>query len=258
MDAFRTYIRHGLLAGLAGGAAAAVVLVALGERSISRAIELETAAARAAGEPAGDELFSRTTQIVGGALGTALVGAALGLVFATVFAAVRHRLAARDDWRRAVNLAAVAFVALYLVPWLKYPANPPAVGDPDTIGQRTALYLVMVAWSAVAAWAAWRLLRHLRSTGAPDHVRTTLTAAVWAAIVVLGLAVLPPNPDAVGAPAQLVWRFRLASLAGSAAFWSVCGAVFGWLRLRYSGRSSSATATASTVSATAPTPPPKP
>lgn len=254
----RTYIRHGLLAGLVGGLASAGVLLALGERAISRAIALESAAARAAGEPPADELFSRHAQLVGGALGTAVVGAAFGLVFAVVFAAVRHRLGARDDGRRSLQLAAVAFATVYVVPWLKYPANPPAVGDPDTIDQRTALYLVMVAWSVVATWGAWRLLGHLRTRGVADHLRAGAVGVAYAVTVGLGFALLPPNPDAVTAPAQLVWRFRLASLAGAAALWATCGWVFGWLCLRYAGRSSSATATASTTSATAATPPPRP
>ena len=34
-------------------------------------------------------------------------------------------------------VAAVGFVAVALVPFLKYPATPPAVGNADTIGDRT-------------------------------------------------------------------------------------------------------------------------
>ena len=32
------------------------------------------------------------------------------------------------------------FLSVILVPFLKYPANPPSVGKPDTIAVRTALY----------------------------------------------------------------------------------------------------------------------
>jgi len=41
-------------------------------------------------------------------------------------------------------LALAAFITIALVPMLKYPANPPAVGNPDTIGPRTGLYLSML------------------------------------------------------------------------------------------------------------------
>ena len=182
-------------------------------------------------------MFTRRVQLVGGSTGAVIAGIALGLLLAVVFAAVRHRLAGRDDWRRAMTVAATAFLTVYLVPWLKYPANPPAVGNPDSIGQRTALYIVMIAWSIVATWAAWRLHRWLRANGRPEHHRVPATLALYAGLVGLGLVALPANPDAITAPAQLVWRFRLASLGGSAAYWTVCGTVFGWLRLRQAAAS---------------------
>src|SRR5205823_451042 len=122
----KDHLRRGALAGLAGGLASAVVLLALGERSIAKAVALERAA-NAAG--AHHEQFSRGVQRAGGATGTVIAGVSIGVVLAIVFAAVRHRLAGPDDWRRATRLAAIGFVTVYLVPWLKYPANPPAVGD---------------------------------------------------------------------------------------------------------------------------------
>lgn len=218
-------LRLGALAGLAGGLAMGLFLLVVGERSIADAIELE----HAAGGGAHEEMFGRGTQVAGGVAGAAISGVFLGLVFAAVFAAVRHRLAARDDWRRAVQVAAVGFVALALVPALKYPANPPAVGDPDTVGRRTALYLVMLAWSILSAWAAWRVARRLR---APDHIRLTASVAAFVALVAVGYVVLPGTPDPVTAPATLVWRFRMASLGGAAVLWSVMGAVLGTLVLR--------------------------
>src|SRR5215212_5378893 len=186
----KTYLRRGALAGMAGGLASALVLLRVGERSISRAIALEHA--RAGGEPT-HEMFSRHVQLAGGAVGTLIAGAAFGVIFAVVFAAIRHRLAGRDDWRRATTLAFVAFVTVSLVPWLKYPANPPAVGDPDTIDQRTALYMVMLVWSVVAAWAGWRLHRWLRARGVADHLRLPAVLLAWPAIVGTGFALLPGN-----------------------------------------------------------------
>jgi len=76
----------------------------------------------------------------------------------------------------------------------------------------------MLAWSLVATWATWRLHLALVRRGEAEHRRVPLTAAVYVALIALGLAVLPGNPDAITVPAQLVWRFRLASLAGAAAF----------------------------------------
>jgi predicted cobalt transporter CbtA len=236
-------LRLGALAGLAGGVILGLFLRLVGEGPIGDAVRLEAARAQAASGagPAGtgamhDELFSRATQQVGGIIGAAVFGVCAGLVFAVVFALVRHRLSARDDWRRAMTLAAIAFVTVGLVPELKYPANPPAVGNPDTITERTALYLVMLAWSLVTTWGAWRLNQWLRQRDAPDHVRLPAVGALYAVLVAVALVVLPGTPDAVTAPATLVWNFRLAVLGGSVCFWAVTGTALGWLLVRASGR----------------------
>ncbi|HZQ27471.1 MAG TPA: CbtA family protein [Acidimicrobiales bacterium] len=228
-------MRLGALAGLAGGVALALFLRLVGEGPIGDAVRLEATRARSQGMVP-SEMFSRATQQIGGMIGAAIYGVCVGLVFAVVFAVVRHRLHSRDDWRRAVTLAAMAFVTVGLVPELKYPANPPAVGNPDTIGQRTALYLLMVAWSIVTTWAAWRFTRWLRDRGAADHVRLPAVALLYAVLVGTGLAFLPGSPDAVAAPATIVWRFRLAALGGELCFWTVMGVSFGWLMLRASGQ----------------------
>src|SRR4051794_41686810 len=146
-------------------------------------------------------MFSRGTQQVGGMVAAVLYGAALGCVFTVAYAAVRHRLRTADDWRAAVSLAASGFVAVFLLPFLKYPANPPAVGDPDTIGKRTALYVLAVAWSLVATWGGWRAWRAFVERGMPVPTRAPATLAVWVALAAVGLVLLPSNPDPVNAPA---------------------------------------------------------
>lgn len=219
---------HGALAGLAGGAAMAVVLAVAGEGPIERAIALEAGG--------GEEVFTRGAQQAGGAAGALLFGVVAGTVFAVVFTVVRHRLATPDDWRAAMALAATAFATVFLVPFLRYPASPPGVGDPDTIGRRTALYLLVLAWSAVATWAAWRAGRGLRERSAPDHVRLPAVAATYVALVAVGMVALPPDPGPVAVPATLLWQFRLATVGGALALWAVLGTVFGWLQVRAPAR----------------------
>jgi len=217
-------LKQGVLAGMAGGAALAVVLLVLGEGPIGRAVALE-----GGGE---DALFGRGAQQLGGIAAVLVYGAALGAIFTVAYAALRHRLQAFDDWRAAVAVAAAGFVAVFLLPFLKYPANPPAVGDPDTIGRRTALYLAAVGWSLVATWAGWRAWRSLVAKGWAIHRAVPATLAVWVILAAVGLAILPVNPDPVEAPATLIWQFRLATAAGAATFWAVVGMTFGWLRVR--------------------------
>lgn len=219
---FRRLLKEGVLAGVAGGVALALVLRLIGEGPIGRAVGLEGGG--------GDEMFGRGAQQLGGMAAAVLYGAAVGAIFTVAYAAVRHRLRAADDWRAAVGLAAAGFVAVFLLPFLKYPANPPAVGDPDTIGRRTALYLIALAWSVVATWAGWRAWRAFLARGMGLHQAVPATAAAWVALAAAGLVALPASPDPVTAPATLIWQFRIATLAGAVTLWSVLGMTFGWLR----------------------------
>lgn len=223
----RPYLWRGALAGLAGSVASALVLVTLGERSIGAAIDLEEAATLpGAGH---EELYSRGTQVIGGAIGVMLVGLLLGVVFGVVFAATRHRLGSGPMWRRARRLGVAAFVAVPLVPFLKYPANPPAVGDPETVGTRTVAYLTMVVVSVLAVVLGMAVHDRLRRAGRAEPPAQALAALVWLAVVGAAFAVLPASPDTVNVPADLLWSFRLASIGGQAAFWAVTGTVFGLL-----------------------------
>jgi predicted cobalt transporter CbtA len=221
-----TLIRRGAIAGLAGGAASALFLLLVGERTIGDAIHLEEKHGGG-----GQELYTRGTQVFGGALGVILVSVALGVVFAATFAAVRHRLPGRNDWQRSIIWAATALVVVYLVPFAKYPPNPPSVGDPNTIDERTILYFAMLAWSVGAAFLALRLGQWMRSRQYGDPARQTGIAAAWIVLVAIGFMVLPGSPDAVTAPATLIWRFRLASAGGALMLWGVTGVVFGALSL---------------------------
>jgi Probable cobalt transporter subunit (CbtA) len=114
---------------------------------------------------------------------------------------------------------------------LKYPANPPAVGDPDTVGQRTVLYLILLAIGVLVIYIAWRVARVLREAGWPQHHRVPVVAGGVVAALALAYAVLPASPDAIpdDVPADLLWRFRVTSLAGLAIMWATLGLAFGWL-----------------------------
>jgi len=222
----KRFVTAGALAGVAGGAALALVLLVAGEGPIGQAVALEKA--RHAGE-VGGEIYSRGAQHLGGVLAGLIFGAALGCMFGIVFAVVRPRLRQAEQWSAPWRLASVGFVSVFLLPFLKYPANPPGVGDPETIARRSLLYVVAVGWSLMAAWAGWRLWRYLSAHQVSDHVRAPAALGLALGLAALGLAVLPPNTDAVSAPATLIWHFRIATAAGAAALWTVMGVTFSWL-----------------------------
>lgn len=237
----RSVLGMAVLVGLLAGLASALLLTAIGEPLIRDAIAIEEARAAASasvpgsghgGEP---ELVSRSTQSGFGlfaALG--LSGAAFGVLFALAFWGLR---AARPDpFRRALVAGVMLFGSLTLAPWLKYPPNPPAVGNPDTIDRRQALYVSLIALALALCLLGAALATRLRREGWPEHRRLAAVGAAMAVPFAVALAVLPPAPDPVDAPATLIWRFRLASLGGNALLWSVLTVGFGLLAMEATRR----------------------
>lgn len=227
---FSRLLLHGVKAGAAAGVAAALVMWLAVEPAIRRALVVEEA--RAGGHHHGEEpLVSRAAQVGVGLLTSALAGVMVGVLFAVVFAKARHRLPGAYDAPRAWGLAAGGFVACTLLPAVTVPANPPAVGDPATVTERSLLYLLTILLGLLAAGGTAWLHAGLRDRGMRDPARTTLTVAGGVALLVGVVLVVPPTPDTVPAdvPAALLWDFRVASLAQLGAMWLVLGLVFGVL-----------------------------
>lgn len=229
-----TVVVRAVVAGALGGLLAAVFILVVGEDSIDAAIAIEEATAEGSAVDGGDDaLISRDLQVVGGFVGGLLYGLFSGLAFGTVFAAIRHRIPAADDFRRSVLLAAGAFLATALAPAVKYPANPPAVGDPATVGQRTVYYLTFVAASIVLL-VAIAMLHHSARRRFEPATSVVVAAIGGTAGFALLLLLWPDSPDRVpaGFPADLLWRFRLQSLATLALSWATLGLGLGWMLSR--------------------------
>ena len=225
----RRLLGVGCLAGLAAGAAAALFAATVGRGPIRDAIALEDSRAYASGGAHHEDLFGRGVQEIGGAVGLIVFGLALGVIFAVVLAAVGPRLTAATPLGASVRLGLAGFVSVVLVPFLKYPANPPAVGDPDTVNERTLLYFACLALSILLTLAVWRLHRTTRLAPVP---KAWAAAACYGAGLLVIFVALPGNSDAIDAPADLVWRFRLASLGSLAAAWTMLSMVMGTLLSR--------------------------
>ena len=165
--------------------------------------------------------------------GVVVYGAALGGLFAIAFAVVHGRAGAMTPRGTAAWLAFAGFATLYLVPWLKYPANPPSVGSPDTIGYRTELYFTMVLVSALAAMLAAALAR--MSVGRVGRENGRLVGlAVFICVVGLWGVYLPAIDEVPPEfSATLLWNFRLASLGIQAVLWAALGITFGLLAERH-------------------------
>jgi predicted cobalt transporter CbtA len=226
-----------LLAGLVAGLLAAGWLLTVTEPVINAAIELEEA--RHAGAPGSHtDAISRETQLAGGVLASVITGVVLGVVFAAVYGTVRHRLPGRSDVTRASLLAAVGFAVVGLLPAVVVPANPPGVGDPATVGSRTAVYGTVLLCGVVTAVVTGALVGFLRDRGF-DTASTAVAATVLAlGLVVLVVLVVRHSPDVApdDVPAGLVWEFRLASLGQLLVLWTALGLVGGRLLDRAAAR----------------------
>jgi len=129
-------------------------------------------------------------------------------------------------------LAVAGFVTLILVPQIKYPANPPSIGDPETIGPRTALYFTMIVLSVIAAVGALSTGRQLvRRLGAWNSA--LVAGAAYVAVITAGMLILPPvNEVPSDFSATTLWNFRLASLGIELVLWTTLGLAFGLLAER--------------------------
>ncbi|GAA2319044.1 CbtA family protein [Nonomuraea roseoviolacea subsp. roseoviolacea] len=241
----RTLLVRGLLLGLLAGLIAGGFAFAYGEPRVDSAIALEEAhaAREAPGHHHGEEeLVSRPGQKAGLFLATGLYGLAVGGVFALVYAGLRGRVGPRSEGGLALAAAGTAFVAVILVPFVKYPANPPAVGDPDTIGSRTLLYVVTILVGLAATAIAVATAR--RVTAGP-WARWVSAVAAFLVPVVAAWTLLPTvNEVPDGFPATLLWQFRLASLGTQLVFWTAFGVLFGWVSDRAARRAAAVPATA--------------
>jgi predicted cobalt transporter CbtA len=219
------YLRRGMAAGLLVGLLAGLFAFVVGEPVLDKAIALEEASEGAHHE----EIFSRSTQKVGLFFATGLFGVTVGGVFGIAYAFFRDRLAVGSDLGRSISLSGAVFVGAFLIPFLKYPANPPSVGDPSTIRERTAAYFALVVLSLLTVLAAWLSARALKAQGI-DAVRRRLMVGVGMVLVVALLFLsLPPGPSAEGFPSGVLWAFRFSSLGTQVVFWAGLGLLFGWL-----------------------------
>ena len=256
-------ILRGLLAGGLGGLLAFAFARIFAEPLIQRAIDYEEGRSeaqekldRAAGLAAHGhehEVFSRAIQAdVGIGVGLVLVGAALGALFAVAYVICIGRTGNIRPRPLALVVAAAGFVGLYLVPFMKYPANPPAVGNDATIVVRTQLYLIMVAATLILMFVATVLGQRLAKRIG------SWPAAVWAGLgflvaISVVMLILPPlghldtnvaenglratetplplrAPDGTivypGFPADVLAKFRVYSVTAQLIMWATIGLVF--------------------------------
>ncbi len=228
-----TFIAITLISGAIAGTILATINIGVVEPYIDQAINIENQNAIAAGEPI-DLLEYNNYRIwqKGGeiAAGT-ILGTSIAAIFGLVFAYSRSSLPGSSNKKKALILAGIMWFALFLVPALKYPANPPAVGDPETIYYRQSVYVVYLAISGFTALGVafmyGKMKQAIRSNHKDSRMLVELPVVIYAVIMITAYLALPPNPDAINAPMDLVTGFRVASGFTMSIFWGLLGIILG-------------------------------
>jgi predicted cobalt transporter CbtA len=248
-----------MLAGLVGGLVAFGVAKIVGEPQIDKAIAFEEYVAARAGDTdaleefpghaeSDEELVTRSQQNFAGlGTGTLIYGAAMGGIFGLVFAVAYGRLGPLTARGTAAVLGLLGFVGVYLMPSLKYPPTPPAIGNPDSIDRRTWLYLTMIVLSVAAVVLAVAFRRWLSYRIGEWNATIAAALAYLAVMVVCFVAlpgvndipqellrgVVPANGDSgITFPPVVLWRFRVSALAVQVGLWGSVAIVFGYLAQR--------------------------
>ena len=217
-------ISAGLLAGLVHG----MLNIVFVEPYLDTAIGIENQRLFVAGEakdtPQFWQQFSdyRIWQKQGSIVAGAMLGMATGALLGLVFAYSKNSLPGNSDIKKALLLSVIMWAVLYFIPFLKYPANPPTVGDPATIAFRSATYALFVAISGLGAIGFSRIYKKLET-------KKFLAFVGYAGFMGLVYVIMPPNPDPIKTSMDIVNGFREISTATMTIYWIANGAILGWM-----------------------------
>lgn len=224
---------RGMLVGLVGGFLAFGFAHTFGEPNVDKAIAFEEQMDAAKGEAPEPELVSRPMQSSFGLLtGSLAYGTALGGILALVFAYAYGRVGSIGARETAALVALAGIISVIIVPFIKYPANPPSIGNPETIGARTSLYFGMMLISVIAMFNAIVVARKL----AKRHglwFGSIIAGAAYIIVAVVAMMILPPiHETPQGFNADVLWGFRMASLGIHLVLWTFWALAFGYLAER--------------------------
>ena len=222
-----------LISGAFAGLIHGIVNFAIVEPYLDQAIGIENQNLFASGEEEDTPEFwveyegYRTWQKGGQILAGVILGTSVGALFGIVFAFSRNALPGNNDVKKSLILAGIMWLTLYIIPFLKYPANPPTVGDGETVVLRAILYLSFIAISGFGAVGFYQLSKKLNEN---KKLAALIGYGVFISAVFFAM---PENPDEITAPMDLVNEFRFMSVLGVTSFWASIGIILGlfWRKL---------------------------
>ncbi len=222
-----------LLAGCFAGTLHGLANLAIVEPYLDEAIGIENQNLFESGEEEDTPQFQaeyesyRIWQKGGQVLAGAILGTSMGALFGIVFAFSKNVLPGEHHVKKALVLSGIMYVTIYLIPFLKYPANPPTVGDADTVVFRSILYLSFIAISGLGAVGFYQLFKRLQKG------KRILAIIGYAAFISAVFFLMPENPDEVTAPMELVNGFRIMSVVAVSIFWIAVAVILGAFWQKY-------------------------
>jgi len=225
-----TFVIVTLLSGAIAGIILGLINQAIVEPFIDKAISIETQRHIARGESVDTAQQSqyRVWQKGGEVVAAAIYGISLSALFGIVFAFSKRSLPGFNSKRKALFLACIMFFVIFLIPAIKYPANPPAVGNPATIYYREMLYVGFIAVSGFSALTLAISYRRLQAYFSEEPA-WLIVPLIYAIIMIGAYIAFPPNPDKATIPSNLITSFRIASVSTIGIFWGVLGMIVGLL-----------------------------
>src|SRR5574337_520768 len=217
-----------IVAGLLAGVVHGLVNIIVVEPYLDNAIGIENQRMFVEGEAKDNPQFwqqftdYRIWQKQGSIVAGAMLGTATGALFGLVFAYSRHMLPGQTSVKKALVLAGIMWAVFFFIPFLKYPANPPTVGDPNTLVFRTVTYILFVALSSLGAFGFSRVYKKIKE-------KKFVAFLGYAAFMIILFVAMPPNPDKISISMDLVNGFRVVSALTITMTWIVNAVILGYL-----------------------------
>ena len=216
----------GALAGLFVGGYLNVVNVPVMEWAIS----LEGVAALESGDVGGSGIeISLGVQRIGMVVGLVIVGVLFGAIFTGLYHLIRRATPGWNMW------------SVSLLVQMRYPLNPPGVGEESSLLMRQAfqfLFVVISLISACGVCVGLKFINESDSSGIQRFARYLSVIVLYLAVVVVVAFAFPSNPDPTPdwLPPELVILFRTFSLSGHLLMWIVISlGVVGYLKYKEYG-----------------------
>ncbi len=166
-------------------------------------------------------IWQKSGQVFAGVI----YGISLASLFGIIFVFSQNSLPGKDI-KKSIILGIVMWIVIYLIPFLKYPANPPTVGEPETVVLRGILYLSFIVISGFSALVFYKFYKKLKT-------QKFLAVLAYLFFIAIVFVVMPGNPDKITAPLELVEHFRIISVLTMTTYWISLGFIFGYLWYRF-------------------------